>query len=131
MRVSDWPTVLVQKVEEWRYRPFEWGVSDCCQFAADVVLALTGTDHRAAFPQYGSREEAEAIIAQHGGMVGLLSSVLGEAKPVARAMRGDVIAADFGDGIAAGICLGVHSCAPGARGLIFRPTLSAVAAWGV
>jgi len=109
----------------------EFGTTDCCQFCADVVLALTGTDHRPSFPAYTSREEAETILVSLGDMVGLLSSVLGESKPVAKAMRGDVVAADFGDGLAAGICLGVHCCAPGPKGLLFLPTAYAVAAWSV
>lgn len=131
MRVANWPLVLAGKIDEWRARSFDWGASDCCQFAADIVLALTGIDHRASFSMYASREEAESILAQHGGMAGLISSALGESKAVAFAGRGDVVAADFGDGIAAGICLGAQCCAPGKRGLVFRPTVQAVAAWSV
>lgn len=131
MRVSRWPDILAAKVEQWRGRALEFGVTDCCQFCADVVLALTGTDHRASFPAYASREEAGTILASRGGMAGLLTSVLGEPKPIAKAMRGDVVAADFGDGLAAGICIGVHCCAPGPKGLVFLPTAYAVAAWSV
>lgn len=97
--------------------------------AAEHVFAVTGVDHRGAFPAYASQTEAETILKGHGGMVALLTSVLGEPVPVARAKRGDIVAADFGMGMAAGICLGVRSCAPGARGLQYLPTAQAVAAW--
>jgi len=131
MRCANSLDVLYAKIEEWRTRPFAYGSVDCCQFPADVVLALTGVDFREQFPTYATQEEAAAILATHGGMVGLLTSVLGEPVHVSRAKRGGVIACDFGDGIAAGICLGVKCCAPGARGLVERQTLDAVAAWSI
>lgn len=131
MRVARWADRLAEFVEASRTRPFAWGSWDCCQFAAEAVLALTGIDHRAAFPTYATREEAEEIIGNLGGLDLLLSSVLGDAKPATRAQRGDLILGDFGDGLAVGLCLGVTSCAVSPRGLVFRPTRIAVAAWSV
>lgn len=131
MRVNQWPEVLDAKINEWRRRPFNWAGSNCCQFTADVVLALTGVDHRDAFPTYETKEQAESILADLGGVVALATLALGEPKPVTRAQRGDVVACDFGDGLAVGICLGVKCVAPGPRGLIERPTINAVAAWSV
>jgi len=131
LRVDNWPLVLSQKIEEWRDRPLEYGRTDCFQFAGDVVLALTGIDYRRSFPVYASRAEAAAILAANDGVIGLVTGVLGPQKPVAWAMRGDLIAADFGDALAVGVCLGVHCCAPGPRGLVFIMTARAVAAWSV
>lgn len=131
MRCANWTDVLYAVVAEWAFRPFAYGSVDCCQFPAAVVQAMTGVDFREQFPAYSTQEEAEAILAQHDGMVGLLTFALGESVHVSRAKRGDVVAADFGMGMAAGICLGVQSCAPGARGLVFMPTADAVAAWRV
>lgn len=132
-RAANWPLILAAKVEEWRARPMVWGSVDCCQFCADVAQALTtgGPDHRAMFPPYSTREEADAIIANEGGMHALLTRALGESKPVAWAMRGDVILADFGDGLAPGVCVGVMSCTTGPRGLVFIPTAQAIRAWSV
>ena len=90
---------------------------------------MTGTDYRKEFPAYESREAAEAILAAHGGMAGLLTSVFGEPKAPLLACVGDVIAADFGDGLAAGICLGANICAPSPKGLRFRDLSVATAAW--
>lgn len=130
-RVENWPLILAAKVEEWRALPMAWGSVDCCQFCADMAQALTGTDHRALFPAYSSREEADAIIADAGGMQALLTRALGESKPIAWAMRGDVILADFGDGLAPGVCVGVMSCTTGPRGLVFIPTAQAICAFSV
>jgi hypothetical protein len=131
MRVTGWVDVLNDHIEAVRSRPFEWGVWDCCQFAAETVLAITGKDYREAFPTYQSRADAIVLIHTHGSVVELLSSVLGSWKHPAHAQRGDVVAADFGDGIAAGICLGVNSAAVGPAGLVFRPTETALAAWTI
>jgi hypothetical protein len=129
MRVPHWPEVLASKIEEWRHVPFEYGSCDCFQFPADVVLAITGVDYREQFANYASREEAEALMTVHRGVLGIIAKALGPSKPVAHAMRADLIAADFGYGLAAGICLGTHCCAPGPAGLVFKPTCEAIAAW--
>lgn len=131
MRVDNWPMVLATKIEEWRPRRLQYGLHDCFQFCADLHLALTGIDHLGAFPAYHSREEADEILAQYGGAQGLLTFLLGDPKPALHASRGDLIAADFGDGIAPGLCIGVHSCTVGPRGLVFIPTSRAIAAWTV
>jgi hypothetical protein len=131
MRVDNWPLILAEQVEAARLRPFAWGSWDCCQFAAETVLALTGVDYRDRFPLYQSADDAQILIAEHGGVQHLLSSVLGESKHPALAQRGDVVMGDFGDGLAAGICVGAHCCAVGQRGLVFMPMSRAVAAWSI
>lgn len=130
-KVAGWPEILAVKIEEWRNRPFDWSTSDCCQFAAEVVLAITGIDYRERFPRYESRQQAELILTKLGGVPALVSSVLGESKHPAFAQRGDVVACDFGDGVAVGICIGVECCAPGPSGLVFRPTSRSVSAWSI
>jgi hypothetical protein len=131
MRVDNWPLILAEQIEAARLRPFAWGSWDCCQFVAECTLAISGVDHRDAFPRYADQNEAQTLLADKGGIVGLLSSVLGESKHPAMAQRGDVVVADFGDGMAAGLCVGAHCCAPGPRGLVFRPMTSATAAWPI
>jgi hypothetical protein len=130
-RVDNWPLVMNELVEQWRARPLSFGDGDCFQFLGAHVLAITGVEYRDQFPQYASREEAAEILEQHGGAVGLLTGIFGEPKPVAFAQRGDAVVCDFGDGLAAAVCVGFHCCAPGPRGLRFEPTLNAVAAWSV
>lgn len=111
--------------------PFAWGTADCCQFAGDVILALTGIDHRAAFPGYGSLREAVEELSKNGGIVSMVSSVMGEPKPVAFANRGDIVYVEEGIGPTIYVCLGRLSCGVGEKGLVFLPTFKALAAWSV
>lgn len=67
---------LLRVAGEWRARPFEYGVADCCQFARHLVREMTGEDYGAEWT-YGSEEEADRIIAHHGGLEGLISRYLG------------------------------------------------------
>lgn len=131
MRVLNWPQKLDAKVEEWRSRAFAWGTADCCQFAAEVVEAITGDDKRSLFPAYADEAAARAIIAANGGLSGLASAALGASKHPSRAMRGDVVLLDRGEGELIGICIGSRIVAPGLQGLEFAPMSCALAAWSV
>ena len=62
---------------------FAYGTHDCCAFVRDVVKRVRGVDP-APHLQYTSEAEAGDIIAAHGGLDGLLTSIFG--KPVADAM---------------------------------------------
>lgn len=130
-RFSDWPPRLDVVVAAWMARPLEYGTTDCFQFVGDVVLALTGVDHRPQFGAYSTREEAKLILANHRGAAGILVRCLGKSKPVAWAQRGDIVLADFGDGDAPGVCVGLNCCTPGPVGLAFQRTSNARAAWSV
>ena len=61
----------------WHKRPFEYGNADCALFAAHVAKFITGTDFSESF-RYQSKAEADSIIATHGGIEGLVRSILGE-----------------------------------------------------
>lgn len=131
MRVDGWQEKFSGEIVGWLRRPFSYGESDCFQFTASVVSAITGVDYRERFPKYESRETAEDILALNGGASGIVSSVFGEMKPPLHALAGDVIVADFGFGPTAGICVGPRICAPGPCGLIFLDLDHATAAWSV
>ena len=118
-------------VEDWRGRPLAYGVTDCFQWVATAVHALTGVDYRERFPKYASRDEADAIIGEAGGVAVLLIGCLGDPIPQGRATKGDIVVADFGDGLTPAVCLGLNCCTPSPRGLSFIPTARAVAAWAV
>jgi hypothetical protein len=120
------------EIDLWRRRAFAWGSADCIQFTAAIITAITGIDYRGKFPAYSLEDEAQVILVANGGMLGLLTAALEvEQKPVAWAHRGDVIAAELANGMTAGICLGVQSCAMDRNGLSFFPTSRAAAAWSV
>jgi len=42
MRLSDWEMQLSEYVLSKKNQPFEYGVNDCCLFAAGAVEAMTG-----------------------------------------------------------------------------------------
>ena len=49
MRISTWEDALVNYVALKRHEPFEYGVNDCCMFAAGAVLEMTGEDPMSEF----------------------------------------------------------------------------------
>lgn len=128
MRVAAWQDAL-HAIYAAANVPFRWGSHDCCQFAARCVAAVTGTDHRLSFPAYKSKRQAQAILNEHGGMRAFLEKSLGQAVHPSRAMCGDIVLIDMGQGEQPAVCLGIDCCAPGRSRLEFRKTLSATAAW--
>jgi hypothetical protein len=131
VRVVGWPEILHTKVEEWHARPFAWGSSDCYQFVADMVLALTGVDHRERFGIYTTKEEAFKIIAAAGGGAAVLTACLGEPKPVTAAMPGDLLAFRSVPDLSPAVSLGLYCCGVLPSGLAFTRSDKAVLAWTV
>ena len=43
------PEILNQHIDAARGKPFKRGSHDCCMWAADVVVALTGIDYAEDF----------------------------------------------------------------------------------
>lgn len=135
-RLPDWPERLTALVEARRDTPFAWGCQDCCLFAADAVLAITGRDPAAAWRGcYADEAGAEALLAAAGGLETLAQAVLarfGAAEcPPALAQRGDVVLARLGNADGLGVVLGQDIAAPALRGLAFLPFAAARRAWVV
>jgi len=117
-------------IDAWRARPLVYGSGDCCQFVAEMIVALRGEDLRHLFPAYSSQAEAEDIIAAHGGLVGLVSHALGEPSHPSRAIAGDAVVYQEEDGReVAGVCIGARIAAPGPAGLVFPSMSRAIASW--
>lgn len=123
------PSELEAVIEAWRRRPLAYGTADCCQFIGECVLAKTGTDYRSLFPAYATEEEALALIATYGDLVGLVSHAFGEPLHTSKAHIGDPVVFEIEGRQVAGICVGVRVAAPGPDGLKFYPMTLAVAAW--
>lgn len=64
---------------------FQYGVIDCCLFAARMVQASTGVDYSKKF-KYSSQSEAEQIIDSYGSITAMLTDLLGDPS------------SDYGDG---------------------------------
>jgi hypothetical protein len=133
LRINAWGEALMTTVDRYRSASHEWGRSDCCQFAADCIQAMTGYDLRENFARYNSEATARAILIAHGGIEGLATSVLGAPKSVARAQVGDLVGFGMEQGEALAICLGLLSVTMSDRAgaLVYLPTLEGVAAWSV
>ncbi len=142
LRAHDWPTRLLNQVEQARRTPFAWGVADCCLFACDCVQAMTGVDPAAWFRgRYRTRGGAMRALRAYagGGLEATAQSIatdLGMPElPPALAQRGDVVLLSVPDcqpeNLALGICLGGHHAAQGPQGVSAIPLAQAVRAWRV
>lgn len=99
--------MLTAYLKERADRPFEWGVNDCCIFAADWVRLVTGRDPMGYWRGYSDEAEAHHLIERGGGLARMVTEALGLALPtVATAQRGDVVLFESGNGPALGICAG-------------------------
>ena len=49
MRITTWENALSEYIAEKRNEPFEYGINDCCLFAAGAVLEITGEDPMSEF----------------------------------------------------------------------------------
>lgn len=140
IRYENWHALLGAHIKAAARRPFSWGEFDCCTFACDGIMAMTGVDPMAdlrgryttaigaaralkAFAGGGLDEAAEHI-------AGLLC-----AKEIAAlsAARGDCVLADTGNGPALGLVgmNGRHGLFAGPVGLTQIPLRNCRRAWRV
>lgn len=134
-RRPDWPERMAKIVEARRYVPFAWGRQDCCSFAADVTVALTGRDPLAAYRgRYASEAEADRLIGP-AGLEAFVTRLMEDAGateiPVIEAQRGDWALLVIGNMPLVGVVLGAHVAAPGEDRLAFVPLRRAVRAWAI
>ncbi len=82
---------VLQAVNAWGTRPFRYGETDCCQFAAYVLEYLTGENPMAEL-SYHSRVEADQLIRSLGGLTGALTTTLDrEPVPKVHLLPGDPV----------------------------------------
>ncbi len=135
-RLPDWELRLETLVQERLCRPFAWGVHDCCLWAADVVLAVTGVDlAHAERGAYGSALAAARVLEPMGGVLGLATARLGAvaaAVDVRCAQVGDVgVVLQPGAGHTLVACLGPTWWGAGEHGLLAWPAADVLQAWSV
>lgn len=130
MRLADWPVRLAACIEAARFVPFAWGVHDCCTFADDAVIAVTGQSRMAGLRgKYSTARGAAGVMRRHGGLDGAVTRMLGD--PVPRARRGDVVLFESLLGPALGVCVGPQIAARGPDGLVLLDMSAAQMAWRV
>lgn len=112
-------------------RPFVWGEHDCCLFAADAVLAITGTDPATGLRgTYRTEAQAQALLQQLGGLQAI-GARAGQAVAPLMAQAGDVGLVNDGQRDLLAVCTGPHWLAPCRRGLAVLPFNTASMAWRV
>lgn len=138
-RKENWPLLMQEYLKGVRYNPFAWGTFDCCMFAADCVLAMTGEDAAAPFRgRYTDGPGAVKALREFSGGGLLLPTMEIVAanngwEPIPnrmRVQRGDVVMGDpivmgceLGIDGTLGICAGTISLFVGDAGLLGVSTI--------
>lgn len=126
-----WRASLDALVAQRMSAPFEWGVQDCCLWAADAVLATTGIDHAADVRgTYSDAAGALRILTRLGGIEAVAARA-GSLIPMLGAAVGDVGLVVLGDRTLLAVCMNSVWLAPGATGLAARGLPEATKAWRV
>jgi hypothetical protein len=104
MRISTWEDTLCNYIAIKRHEPFEYGVNDCCLFAAGAVLEITGEDPMSEFRgKYDSLKGSLKAIKDIGA--GTLEATM-DAKfsevEIGQAQRGDLAFFDDSVGVVMG-----------------------------
>ena len=104
--------------------PFEWGVFDCCLFAADAVQAVTGVDLAERYRGYHGARQGLRTLDRAGGVGLIATRALGFPQRLDVARPGDLVLvpADKRDREALAVVVsGDVATLPGAVGLVQAP----------
>ena len=111
--------------------PFAWGSHDCCLWAADAVLAITGVDLAAAYRgTYACAAGAARLLQRLGGLAALGQQV-GPAIAPLQATVGDVGLVQRSDRQMLAVCCGAGWLVPGTAGLVLLQLDEALQAWRI
>jgi hypothetical protein len=99
VRRADWAERLGTFLKSQCRKPFQYGTFDCCLFACDAVLSMTGTDLATDFRgHYHTRKEALRLIRDRYGKASVLTLADSRARdaglpvfPGADAKPGDIV----------------------------------------
>jgi len=114
--LQNFNSLLAEKKDE----PFKWGTWDCCIFAADCVLAMTGEDKLVDFRgAYDSKYTAAKALREIGSgtLDKTLSDHLGDTIASHRAWRGDLTIHKNN----VGVCVGTHAFFVSEKGFMSIP----------
>jgi hypothetical protein len=130
-RLPDWQPRLARLMAQRGAALFVWGGNDCCLFAADAVLAVTGHDPAADLRgTYASALQAARVLRQAGGVAGVAAARAGAEVLVAMAQPGDVgLCVQDPSNPALAVFGGAAWHAPGAHGLATHMASSIARAW--
>ena len=93
-RTPDWPYRLNEYINSVKDTPFEYGVHDCCTFAAGVIKSMTGVDIMEEFRgTYQDQASAAKVIKEkcvQGSLFETIVEKLGPPVIGAKGRRGDI-----------------------------------------
>jgi hypothetical protein len=136
----DWPEILTRYLTRRQNEKFQWGTMDCCLFACDAVLEMSGLDLAEDFRgKYDSLKSAARIMKEvaGGGVLEVAVIKAGvydiEQIPVLMAQRGDVVLLSSPLGEALGIVGldGRWTHCPGPDGVADAPLKECMKAWRI
>lgn len=135
-RKKDWEARLEFHVTACVHRLFRYGYFDCCTFAADAILEMTGVDVMNRLRNYKGAKAAKELLLSLGGMEKALEMIAAENRmtevAVLKAQRGDMILIR-GKRPAVGILSmdGTWVVVPSTRGIYRIPLGMCARAWRV
>jgi hypothetical protein len=134
MNYLDWENRLAAYLNTHRTSPFVWGINDCCLFACNCVITMTGTDPGKKYRgRYTTQLGATRALKRYGGgsIKTAFSAVFGPIKPRLNAGRGDLVLIDTEYGHAVGVLLGGAVWAVSTTGLVSLPLNRVLGCWQV
>jgi hypothetical protein len=135
MRLENWEEKLALFLISRQTQAFVWGTNDCILFAADAVKETTGVDLAAEVRgAYNSESTAALILNERGGLEAAITTAFGYAPHTAWAKthRGDVVLAQAGGTLCAGVSVGdgqIAVPAPTAKNIVRLPLNAARKIW--
>lgn len=132
--IHDWQTKLALFIKNSKKRDFVWGEFDCCLFAADAVLLITGRDYAEPFRgRYTTKIGAARALKNYGGgsIEATLEQQLGHPYIGIGYKRGDVCLVETDQGDAAGIFYSGAVWTTSERGLTALPPSAIKKYWRI
>lgn len=118
-RLPDWESRLAKLANEWRHRPYAYGVTDCGRFMLDAVECVTGTTLLAGvtWPR-GWLGVAKFMIANGWESVEDTMDDLLPAMPTGESRRGDVVSFSANEERHLAVRVGDAALSPSVNGLV-------------
>lgn len=134
-RRRNWTVLLELCIEEHRHVPFAWGTNDCCTFAGDCLLAMTGMDPISQLRgAYLDDVGAMRTLKELGGLQDAVTHMLGvqptlDPRDIKRG--GLLLVTDIKGRAAIAVCIGERGVMPGEDGITFKERTEATMGWNI
>ena len=131
-RLPDWQERIAHLVLARIDQPWALGVRDCCLWAADAALAVTGRDPAHAIRgRYMTPQQAQRVLRDLGGLRGIGGAGFGPQIRPAAALEGDVALVRHEGKPMLAVCAAKAWLVVGTHGLRALPWGAPVIVWGV